>query len=197
MHRPELVVVGASLGGLKALQQVLAALPRDYRLPIVVVQHRGRATDELAEALSTPIDLAVVEAGDKDRLVGGRVYLAPADYHVLIDGDVLALTTEPPVNASRPSIDVLFESAAHHRGAAVVALLLTGASHDGARGAAAVRARGGIVLAQDPATAEAPTMPLAAIKAGAVDRVLSLAQLGATLAGLAGAPTASSPKPTS
>lgn len=187
-------MIGASLGGMKALQQVLAALPEDYRLPIVIVQHRGKGLDELAASLSPPGAMLVVEASDKQRLLPGRAYLAPADYHLLIEGDTLALTTEAPVNSSRPSIDVLFESAAHQLGDAVVAVLLTGASHDGARGAASIRARGGLVLVQDPASAEAPTMPLSAIQAGAADRVLSLEQVGATLNELAGAPTASSPK---
>lgn len=190
-----LVVIGASLGGFKALQLVLAALPVSLAVPVVIVQHRTRDGDDLASALSTPGGIPVVEASDKDRLVAGRVYLAPADYHLLIEGGGLALTTEGPVNASRPSIDVLFESAAHELGSGVIAALLTGASHDGTHGAACIRARGGMVIVQDPASAEAPTMPLTAIKAGAVDRVLSLEKVGATLVELAGSAKTPSHKP--
>jgi two-component system chemotaxis response regulator CheB len=179
---PAVVVVGTSLGGLHALEAVLGELTADFPLPIAVVQHRSiEAPDSLSLLLQLHCVLPVSEANDKEPMVGGHVYLAPADYHLLIDDGRFALSTEPRVLHARPSIDVLFESAADGYRDRVLALLLTGASADGTRGAARIRSRGGHVLAQDPATAEAPLMPRAAITAGNVDEVLPLAQLGAYL----------------
>jgi two-component system chemotaxis response regulator CheB len=179
---PSLVVVGTSLGGLHALEKVLRELEPDFSLPIAVVQHRGiEAQDQLALMLQLHCALPVSEAGDKEPMNGGHVYLAPPDYHLLIDEGRFALSTEGRVLHARPSIDVLFESAADCYRDRVLALLLTGASADGTHGATRVRSRGGRVVAQDPATAEAPEMPGAAIAAGAVDEVLPLEQIGAYL----------------
>lgn len=181
-----IVVIGTSLGGLHALAVVLPALPIDYPRAVVVVQHRSPGfAPLLPELLGSHCALVVREAEDKAPLEAGVVVIAPADYHLLIDGRSLALDTDAPVRHSRPSIDVLFESAADAFGRNVVAVVLTGASADGARGAQRVKACGGFVVAQDPQSAESPVMPRAAIATGAVDRVLPLSAIGPFLVELA------------
>lgn len=180
MNAPELIAVGTSLGGLHALTRLLADLPPSLRVPIVVVQHRAVTQDRLlADLLQEQTGLAVVEAEDKMPLEPATVYLAPPDYHLLVEErGRLALSTEGPVRSARPSIDVLFQTAADAYGPALVGVLLTGASADGADGLAAVKARGGRAIVQDPATAECRTMPAAALAATAVDYVLPLSRIG-------------------
>lgn len=177
--RPLLVVIGTSLGGLTALPVILRALPRDFRSPVVIVQHRAILSDDagLVSALQRGCLLDVREVEDKDPLTAGRVYLAPADYHLLVEDEHLTLSTEARVMHARPSIDVLFESAAESHGNRVIAVVLTGASRDGTVGAQKVKERGGVVLVQDPSTAECKVMPAAAIAGVKVDRVLTLAQI--------------------
>lgn len=172
--RPAIVAIGCSLGGYNALNVILRALPRDYPLPVAIVQHRGVDVDLLAPALQELSALPVREAEDKEPIVPGCVYVAPADYHLLIDAGRFALSTDAKVLSARPSIDMLFESAADAYQERVIAVVLTGASKDGAAGAARVKKKGGIVVVQDPATAEARLMPQAAVQACAVDRVLNL-----------------------
>lgn len=175
MGKPAIVVIGCSLGGYKALSVLLKALPRDYPLPVAIVQHRGvDSIDLLGPALQDLSALPVREAEDKEPIVPGCVYVGPSDYHLLIDSGRFALSTDAKVNMARPAIDMLFDSAADAYLERVIAVVLTGASRDGAAGAARVKAKGGIVVAQDPATAEAPVMPQAAIQSCAVDRVLPL-----------------------
>ncbi len=180
---PGLVVIGASLGGLAALPVVLCNLPINFPLPIVVVQHRSAVSgfSALASVLQRGCPLALAEAFDKEPLRGGRGYLAPADYHTLIDDDHLALSTEARVQYARPSIDVLFHSAAEGFGARTIAVIMTGANRDGVRGARAIKQRGGVVLVQDPATAESPVLPNAALSSVAVDRVVPLVEIAAML----------------
>lgn len=179
---PGIVVAGTSLGGLRALQTVLALLPTSFPLPVVIVQHRGAASGELLlTALQSHCALPVEEPHDKEDIASGRVYVAPPDYHLLVDGRCFALSTEGPVSYARPSIDVLFESAAESYGHRVIAVVMTGASRDGARGAALVKAQGGTVLVQEPSTAESAVMPQAALAAADADGVLTLAQIGAFL----------------
>ncbi len=177
--RWRLVVIGTSLGGLTALPTILQALPRDFRCPVVVVQHRAIHTDDLSlvAALQRGCLLEVREVEDKDPLVPGRVYLAPSDYHVLVDDGHLTLSTEARVLYARPSIDVLFESAAQSHGARVIGVVLTGASRDGADGCQAIKRNGGVVVVQEPASAESKLMPSAALAAVEVDRVLLLRQI--------------------
>ena len=186
MLRPELVAIGASLGGLDALFTVLRDLPADLPVPIVMVQHRGVAADgALVDLLQRITALVVVEADDKVALEPGTLYVAPPDYHLLVeDRGWLALSTEGPVRSARPSIDVLFESAADAYGGALVGVLLTGASADGAAGLALIKARGGRAIVQDPETAECATMPSAGIAATAVDYVLPLERIGEHLIAL-------------
>lgn len=177
------VVVGASLGGLSALRVLLSGLPKEFPLPVVIVQHRGKAEDDpLAELLGVDSSLPVSEPDDKQPLETAHAYVAPADYHLLLEPGRLTLSTEAPVNCARPSVDVLFESAADAYGRGVTGVVLTGANQDGARGCARIKARGGVVLVQDPAEAEGSVMPAAAMAATRVDRVLPLSELPTFLA---------------
>lgn len=187
MTSPSLIAIGTSLGGLHALSQLLSDLPRDFPVPIAVVQHRAAGPDSggLVEMLREQTGLAVVEAEDKMPLTAATVFVAPADYHLMIeDRESLALSTDAPVLAARPSIDVLFQTAAEAYGEALVGVLLTGASADGAAGLAAIKARGGRAIVEDPATAECATMPAAGLAATAVDYVLPLAAIGGHLVSL-------------
>jgi two-component system, chemotaxis family, protein-glutamate methylesterase/glutaminase len=172
-------VIGCSLGGMNALQVILSNLTRDFCVPIAVAQHRHKKSNESLPAyFRRQTDLKVVDAEDKQWIQPGHVYLAPADYHLLIERNgprgELSLSVDEAVRHSRPSIDVLFESAADAYKDRVVAVVLTGANDDGSRGAARIKARGGIVIAQHPDSAEAPAMPRATIEAVRVDRILRL-----------------------
>jgi two-component system, chemotaxis family, protein-glutamate methylesterase/glutaminase len=181
----ELVVIGCSLGGMHALHTVLSSLGDDFSVPIAVVQHRHKRSNEnLPEYFRRVTHLCVVDALDKQWIKPQCVYFAPADYHLLVERGAFSLSVDDVVAYSRPSIDVLFESAADAYGEHVAGVILTGMNSDGARGARRVRHRGGFVVAQDPRTAEAPTMPQAAIDAGAVDRILPLERIGPFLAEL-------------
>jgi two-component system chemotaxis response regulator CheB len=174
---PELVVIGTSLGGLNALTRLLGSLPPTFSVPIAIVQHRSASPQSggLAELLQQQTGLRVIEAEDKMPLEPGTAYLAPADYHLLVEGrGQLALSTDLPVRSARPSIDVLFETAADAYRDSLVGVLLTGASADGADGLAAIKAHGGRVIVEDPATAECGTMPAAGLAATAIDYVLPL-----------------------
>jgi two-component system chemotaxis response regulator CheB len=174
----ELIVIGCSLGGMRALEIIFAALPVDFCVPIVVAQHRHKRSNEGLPAFFRRVTrLPVVDADDKQRIEAGHVYLAPADYHLLVEKGELSLSVEEAVRHSRPSIDVLFESAADAYGAALIGVVLTGANDDGARGARRIKERGGLVVAQDPKTAESPSMPQAAIDKAAVDRILPLEEI--------------------
>jgi two-component system chemotaxis response regulator CheB len=181
MTSPDLIAIGTSLGGLNALSVLFRDLPGAMPVPIVVVQHRagGVESPRLAALLQDRTCLRVVEVEDKMPLEPATVYLAPADYHLLVEErGLLALSIDAPIRAARPSIDALFHSAAEAYGDALVAVLLTGASADGAEGLAAVKARGGRAIVEDPLTAECGTMPAAGIAAAAVDYVLPLARIG-------------------
>ncbi len=182
---PALVVIGASLGGLQALRAVLAALPKGYRLPVAVVQHRTpEAGDSLAVVLQESTPLTVREAADKLPVEAGNVYLAPSGYHLLVEGDHFALSTEEPVLFAQPSIDVLFESAAESWGARAVGVVLTGTGRDGAAGAAAIQRAGGRVVVESPATAQEGEMPQGALDATSNAMQLPLEKIGPHLAGL-------------
>lgn len=162
----KMVVVGTSLGGLHALQVLLPGLPKTFRVPVAIAQHRHRDSDEsLSIFLQQYCALPLTEPEDKDKIVPGRVYLAPPDYHLLVEAGHFALSTEAPVRQARPSIDVLFESAADAYGENVIGVILTGASNDGSQGILNIKQRGGLAIIQEPTTAESPTMPKAAIAA--------------------------------
>ena len=183
MGVPELVVVGASWGGTDAFGRLFADLRKDFQPPVVAVLHRGVAgpEDALGPYLQTRCLLPVVEIEDKQPIEPGQVHLAPGDYHALVEHGFFSLSLEAPVQYSRPSIDVLFETAAEAYGAGVVGVLLTGANHDGAAGIAAIKAAGGRTFAQDPVTAERREMPQAAIDTGAVDDVLGIEEIASEL----------------
>lgn len=170
-----LAVIGASWGGMQALCEVLGALRPEVRFAVAVAQHRAAGNDEALERfLGRRTALPVVQVDDKEPIEAGRVYVAPPDYHLLVDEAHFSLSTEGPVRFSRPSIDLLFESAADAFGPDLVAVVLTGANDDGCRGVLAVKEAGGLALAQDPEEAERPEMPAGAIASGAIDRVLPL-----------------------
>lgn len=202
-----LVVIGASKGGMSALQILLGGLPKEFPVPLAVVLHRGKDSSEgLATSLQRHTPLRVEEPEDKQPIKPGYVYLAPAGYHLLIErgmGDPwsvkggalagrsrstlngprftdnsrsyqFALSTDAPVECARPAVDLLFESAADAYRERVIGVILTGMNQDGAQGLAAIRSRGGLAVVQDPATAEAPSMPEAAQAAGPGAKILPL-----------------------
>ncbi|MBN1607362.1 MAG: chemotaxis protein CheB [Polyangiaceae bacterium] len=168
------VAIGGSAGGLEALSLILAALPGDFALPILAVQHL-HPTDSgyLAEHLGGLSALAVSEARDKEIVRSGHVYLAPANYHLLVEKDhTLSLSVDEKVSWARPSIDVLFDSAARAWGQRLIGVILSGANHDGTEGMRVIKRRGGLTIAQDPRSAQHTAMPSAAIDAHQVDVVL-------------------------
>jgi len=175
----EAVVIGASAGGVEVLSMLLSALPASCRLSLIIVMHIPRDRPSLLpEVFSGRCALPVKEAEDKEPVQPGTVYFAPPDYHLLIDrGPAFALSTDEPVHFSRPSIDVLFDSAADVYGERVIGVILTGANQDGAEGLAAVGRAGGRTVVQDPVSAAVAYLPEAALREGPVDFVLSLPQL--------------------
>ena len=186
----ELVVIGASWGGLRAVKEVLDGLGDASPAPIVVAQHRGPGAGErLAELLQRSTELTVREAEDKERLAPGSVYLAAPDYHTLVEADgTLALSTEGHVRHARPSIDVLFTTAAESYRERCVGVVLTGANADGAAGLARVAELGGAAIVQDPEMAERGEMPRAALTAVPAARVVPLAAIAAHLVELCARP---------
>ena len=174
-----LIVIGCSLGGMHALTAVIGELPETFPVPIAVVQHRYRTSNEgLPAYFRRHAHLKVVDADDKQWIRPGYVYLAPANYHLLVEEGEFSLSVDEAVAYSRPSVDVLFESAADAYREALVGVILTGANADGARGVARIKRNGGFVIVQDPKTAEAPDMPQAALASATVDRILPLDRIG-------------------
>jgi two-component system chemotaxis response regulator CheB len=171
---------------MEALSELFSYLPGGFPLPIIVVQHlHPTGEGYLYDYLNDRCALTVKEAGDKESIRPGHIYFAPPDYHLLVERDeTLALSIDEKVNYARPSIDVLFESAAHVWSSDLIGVILTGVNHDGARGLRLIREYGGLTIAQDPATAEYPVMPQAAIDAGGVDRILPLDEIGGFLSTL-------------
>ena len=181
----EIVVVGTSIGGLKALPILLSGLPAEFPVPVVIVQHRGKDSESgLCEVLNQNSNLPVTEPEDKEPLLRGHAYLAPRDYHLLIAEGCFALSTEAPVVFARPSIDVLFESAADEYEERAIGVILTGANQDGARGLAKIKSRGGMTLVEDPVAAMRAEMPRAAMGQSNVDWILPLAEIAPRLAEL-------------
>ncbi len=181
----EIVVVGTSWGGLSALRELLEGLPETFGLPVVLVQHRHRDSDQLlATLLQDETPLCVCEPEDKAPIAAGNIYVAPPDYHLLIDDGHISLSMDEPVRFSRPSIDVTFQSAADSYGSRAVGVVLTGANADGSLGLRRIVDRGGLGFVQLPQTAESPTMPAAAIAAVPEARVLTIAEIAKALAAL-------------
>lgn len=177
-------MVGSSWGGFDALARLLTKLPPDSGFPVVIAQHRRPSKSSLADSLSRRTGWPVQEVEDKEPIEPGVAYLAPGGYHLLVDRGKLALSTDEPVRHARPSIDVLFESAADAYGCDVVGVVLTGNNNDGADGLAAIVARGGRAVVQDPISAEKPVMPAAALARVPSAEVLGIDQIGPFLADL-------------
>lgn len=180
------LVIGGSAGSVSALLQLLPALPGGFPLPVLIVIHLPVDEDgALAGLLDLQCRLPVKEAEDKEALRPGVVFLAPAGYHLLVEPDFsLSLSDDEPVFFSRPSIDVLFESAADAYGSALAGVILTGGSQDGAQGLQAVHRAGGLTFVQSPGSAEAAAMPLAALAACPLARALPLPELAQALCAL-------------
>jgi two-component system chemotaxis response regulator CheB len=182
----DLICIGASWGGLQAVGRVLSDLPPEFELPIAIAQHRHPDAQEatLAELLSLRTDRPVLDVEDKMPIQPQHVYIAPQNYHVLVERNSVALSVDERIRFARPSIDVLFETAAHAYGAGVIGIILTGANDDGAHGLAKIKQAGGVALIQDPLGAARRTMPDAAIAATVADAVLPLEEIGKYIYGL-------------
>jgi two-component system chemotaxis response regulator CheB len=182
----ELICIGASWGGLQAIGRVLSDISDELDQPIVIAQHRHPDSLEgtFAQLLRAQTTRVVQDAEDKLAIEPRHVYVAPPNYHLLVERGTLALSVEAQVQHARPSIDVLFESAAHAYGEAVIGIILTGANEDGSQGLAEIKRRGGVAVIQDPAGAVRRSMPEAAIAATAADAVLPLEEIGKFVYGL-------------
>jgi two-component system, chemotaxis family, protein-glutamate methylesterase/glutaminase len=178
--RYDIVVMGVSSGGMAALSTIIPMLSKDFVLPVVIVQHQHpHADDFLVRYLNEKCELSVKLAEEKESIEPATVYLAPPNYHLLIEQDrTFSLSIAARVNYARPSVDVLFETAADAFGANTIGIILTGANNDGSQGLKMVHDCGGLAIVQDPATAEATEMPRAAIAATNVDHIVPLAEIG-------------------
>lgn len=178
-HKYRAIVIGVSSGGIEALKKILPELPANFPLPIIIVQHQHPNSDNyFAEYMNEKCRMRVKEADEKESIAAGTIYFAPPNYHLLIEADeTFALSTSERVCNSRPSIDVLFETAADVYESSLIGIILTGANSDGANGMKRIKENGGLSIVQDPKTAESPTMPRAAIKACKVDHVLTLEKI--------------------
>jgi two-component system, chemotaxis family, protein-glutamate methylesterase/glutaminase len=182
----EVIVIGTSWGGLDAVSRLLGGLDDAVQQPIVVVQHRSPESEEgaLAHLLGHHTRRIVRDAEDKTELEPYHVYLGPPDYHLLVEDGHIALSTDEPVQFARPSIDVLFESAADEYGERAIGIVLTGANDDGARGLARIKDCGGVAIVQDPSSSERRAMPDAAIAATVADAILPLDEIPKFLYGV-------------
>lgn len=177
------VVIGVSTGGVAALKLLLGALPTDFPVPVLVTTHiTPDADDGLAVLLNTLSAIRVKEADEQETALPGTVYLAPANYHLLVErtGN-LALSIDPPVNFARPSVDVLFDSAAEIYGPALIGVIMTGAGNDGSKGLLNIQERGGLTIVQDPADAEMDSMPKSALQLLNADYVVPLNEISGLL----------------
>jgi two-component system chemotaxis response regulator CheB len=179
----QVVVIGTSAGGVQALTQMLKQVEAQFPIPLIIVQHlHAQSENYLAKILDSVCALTVEEADEKEKICGGKVYLAPANYHLLIEADhTFSLTVDAKINFSRPAIDVLFETAAAVYQQHVIGILLTGANSDGARGLYKIKQAGGIAIVEDPHTAEVPDMPRSALDLFKVDYVRSLNEIYPTI----------------
>ncbi|HEX6558123.1 MAG TPA: chemotaxis protein CheB [Longimicrobiales bacterium] len=188
----DLIAIGTSAGGFAAICTIVQLLPAEFQVPLAIVQHRARESEALAGLLQDCTPLTVLEVEDKQPIEAHSVYIAPPDYHLLIDEGSFSLSTEGPVGYSRPSIDVFFDSAADAYGSRVIGVVLTGANADGSRGLRTIAERGGRAIVQDPATAEVAVMPTSALQLvptavvlpleGIVEHLLGLTQLHSSTA---------------
>ncbi|MCB0395047.1 MAG: chemotaxis protein CheB [Flavobacteriales bacterium] len=181
--RYEALVIGASAGGLKAIREILVPLPQNFSLTILIVQHIAPDAGSVwPTILDKQCRIRVKEADEKETAMPGTVYIAPPNYHLLVETDrTLSLTIDERVCYARPSCDVLFETAADAYRERLVGVVLTGANNDGARGLTKIKEYGGFTIAQSPESAESPYMPLAAIEACQPDLILSPDKISETL----------------
>ena len=182
----KLVVIGSSWGGLQALGEILCALPADFMTPIAIAQHRsGDGGERLLEnTLESNCRIPVIDVHSGQPVEPGHVYFAPPDYHLMVEGEQFSLSTDDLVEFARPSVDVLFESAADSYGSEVVGVILTGMGRDGADGLKKIYDRGGHTIVQDPQTSERDSMPKAAIGIGAAREILPLGEIADRLVAL-------------
>lgn len=174
-----MICIGGSSGSIEVLHDILASLPKTFTVPVTVVLHRHTdSQDTLLRLLRSPGMPAIIEPYDKEVLSSGAVYLAPPNYHMLVDDTTISLSTDPPIHHARPSIDVLFSSVARAFGPQCTAIILSGANGDGARGAAHIHRRGGRVLVQDPSSAVSAIMPQCALQHVPTALVLSVENIG-------------------
>jgi two-component system, chemotaxis family, protein-glutamate methylesterase/glutaminase len=195
MATHDIIVIGASAGGVEAISTVVAELPRDLRGAVLVVLHLARGRSVMPEILTRVARMPAVHPSDGERLQFGRIYVAPPDHHLVVEGDTVRTTHGPTENGVRPAVDTLFRSAARFYGPRVIGVVLTGSLDDGTAGLAAIKEAGGIAVVQDPEEAFAPSMPRSAMHHVDVDHVLPLREIGPLLvslthenAGSAGAP---------
>ncbi|EKR63832.1 protein-glutamate methylesterase CheB [Leptospira weilii str. 2006001853] len=175
----EAIVIGVSAGGMNAMKAILPSLPAEYGIPLVLVQHTGPRSDGTwFRILGDLCNIKIKEAEEKEKIESGTVYAAPPNYHLLIEKDrTFSLSISERVNFSRPSIDVLFESASDAYGDRLIGVVLTGANSDGAKGLKKIKENGGLAIVQDPLYSEVSLMPESAIRAGPVDYILSLEKI--------------------
>ncbi len=182
-HKYKVVVIGVSTGGLKALKEILSVLPSEFSLAVIVVMHRHKNTDTyLEQSLDNECKIHVKQADEKEEIKAGVVYVAPPNYHLLIEDDcTFSMSVEGAVNYARPSVDVVFESAAEVYGNALIGVIMTGANKDGSLGLKRIKEAGGLAIVQTPETSEAAEMPRAAIAAANPDYVVPLDEIGRLL----------------
>jgi len=178
-RRYQAIVIGISAGGMGTLKALLGALPKDFPLPILIVQHLSADSgDAMALFLDQLCAIHVKEADEGEQPAGGTVYLAPANYHLMVEPDGrLGLSADPPVNFSRPSVDVLFETAAQAFGERLIGVVLTGTGSDGSCGLKRIKNKGGVAVVQDPGDAAADAMPRHAMEAVPPDHLVTLSTL--------------------
>ncbi len=173
------VVIGASAGGLDALSRLLSGIPESFKLPVLIVQHLSPHSDNyLAQHLNNLSAYTVKEAEEKETISQHTAYIAPPNYHLLVEDNLtLSLSVSEKVNYARPSLDVLFETAAYAYGKGLICIVLTGANNDGSKGARTVKDFGGLVIVQDPDTAYVKTMPEAVIAIVKPDYILPIEKM--------------------
>ena len=182
------VVIGASAGGFEAIRTILMGLNKGFNAPILIVQHLSSHSDNyMIKLLNEKCRINIKEADEKEKIISGNVYIAPPNYHLLVESDeTLSLTVEPKVNYSRPSIDVLFDTAADVYGDSLIGIILTGANSDGSNGLKRIKELGGLTIVQDPKTAVSNSMPMASISTTKVDYILELREISTKLIELVG-----------
>lgn len=174
------VVIGGSAGSMAILPLLLSSLTGSFKLPVIIICHLHPQTgNNFVDFLNNQTLLEVKEAADKQKIQAGSIYVPPADYHLLVEQDeTFSLSVDAKVNHSRPSIDVLFESAAQTWTTGLTGIILTGANSDGSLGIQTIKKYGGLTIAQDPAEAAYPLMPHTAVKAGAIDMIMTIKEIG-------------------